>query len=136
MSARDYLSGIRPCRADSGEVTEAPWDPELAPALWQHRSTVPEEHVAEQRLSDLQAPRQMFAASERSVIDPFTRPVTMRTDLEEQMRAYRIWSPEPVHEVLVDLDAFTPDPSGQRYDSRTVARAPATILIEDGLRRT
>jgi uncharacterized protein (TIGR02679 family) len=53
MSARDYLAEVRPGRPDPGAVTEAPWDPELAPALQEHRSTVSEEHVAEHLLSDL-----------------------------------------------------------------------------------
>ena len=55
MSAQDYLAEVRPGRPDSGTITEAPWDPELAPALREHRSTVSEEHVAEHLLSDLSA---------------------------------------------------------------------------------
>ncbi|OLF07293.1 TIGR02679 family protein [Actinophytocola xanthii] len=55
MSTRDYLTAVHPGRPDSGAITEAPWDPELASALRQHRSTVSEEHVAEQLLSDLDA---------------------------------------------------------------------------------
>jgi uncharacterized protein (TIGR02679 family) len=53
MSVRDYLVEVRPGRPDPGTITEAPWDPGLAPALREHRSTVSEEHVAEHLLSDL-----------------------------------------------------------------------------------
>lgn len=53
MSARDYLSEVRPGRPDPGAVTDAPWDPGLAPALREHRLTVSEEHVAEHLLRDL-----------------------------------------------------------------------------------
>jgi uncharacterized protein (TIGR02679 family) len=55
MSARDYVAEVCPGRPDPGAVTAAPWDPELAPALREHRSTVSEEHVAERLLSELLA---------------------------------------------------------------------------------
>jgi uncharacterized protein (TIGR02679 family) len=53
MSAQDYLAEVRPGRPDPGAVTDAPWDPALAPALREHGSTVSEEHVAEHLLADL-----------------------------------------------------------------------------------
>lgn len=54
MSVQDYLADVRPGRPDPGAVTDAPWDPALAPALRAHRATVSEEHVAEYLLTDLE----------------------------------------------------------------------------------
>jgi uncharacterized protein (TIGR02679 family) len=56
LSAADYLAHVRPGRPDPGTITDAPWDPALAPALREHRSTVSEEHVAELLLADLTRP--------------------------------------------------------------------------------
>ncbi|TDD55627.1 TIGR02679 family protein [Saccharopolyspora elongata] len=55
MSAADYLAAVRPGRPDPGNITDAPWDPELSEAMRGHRATVSEEHVAEQLLTDLAA---------------------------------------------------------------------------------
>ncbi|MFG1705867.1 TIGR02679 family protein [Nonomuraea sp. M3C6] len=56
MSTTDYLRALedRPSGCvPPGRVTDAPWDPELAPAMRSHGLAVPEELVAERLLDDL-----------------------------------------------------------------------------------
>ncbi|GAA3619623.1 hypothetical protein GCM10022419_126610 [Nonomuraea rosea] len=56
MSAADYLSALGdrpPSRLPPGRVTDAPWDPELAPAMRAHGLAIPEELVAGHLLDDL-----------------------------------------------------------------------------------
>jgi uncharacterized protein (TIGR02679 family) len=56
MSAADYLGALSdrpPSRLAPGRVTDAPWDPELAPAMRAHGLAIPEELVAEHLLDDL-----------------------------------------------------------------------------------
>jgi uncharacterized protein (TIGR02679 family) len=56
MSAADYLRALEdrpPGGLPPGRVTDAPWDPGLAPALRSHGLAVPEELVAERLLDDL-----------------------------------------------------------------------------------
>ncbi|RVX40367.1 uncharacterized protein (TIGR02679 family) [Nonomuraea polychroma] len=56
MSTADYLRGLTDLRSGvppPGRVTDAPWDPELAPAMRSHGLAVPEERVAEELLDDL-----------------------------------------------------------------------------------
>ncbi|MFI7701111.1 TIGR02679 family protein [Nonomuraea sp. NPDC049480] len=55
MSTADYLRAIgsRSGELPPGRVTDAPWDPGLAPAMRAHELAVPEELVAEPLLDDL-----------------------------------------------------------------------------------
>ncbi|MGP3969754.1 TIGR02679 family protein [Streptomyces sp. 6N223] len=55
MSTADYLQARARHSAgpDPGRVTDAPWDPDLAPALRAHGTAVMEEHVADALLADL-----------------------------------------------------------------------------------
>lgn len=55
MSTPDYLTAL-PENASgppAGRITDAPWDPELAPAMSAHQVSVPEERVANILLADL-----------------------------------------------------------------------------------
>ncbi|WP_327582516.1 TIGR02679 family protein [Nonomuraea sp. NBC_00507] len=54
MSTADYLRALgEGSTLSPGRVTDAPWDPGLAPAMRSHGLAVPEELVAEQLLDDL-----------------------------------------------------------------------------------
>ncbi|MCX4680152.1 TIGR02679 family protein [Streptomyces sp. NBC_01433] len=55
MSASDYVTAhaVAPSGPAAGRITEAPWDPDLAPALRERGTAVLEEHVAETLLADL-----------------------------------------------------------------------------------
>ncbi|MGW8884910.1 TIGR02679 family protein [Streptomyces sp. NPDC055749] len=55
MSTSDYLAAhaLSPSGPDAGRITDAPWDPGLAPALADRGTAVLEEHVAEELLTDL-----------------------------------------------------------------------------------
>ncbi|MFF4509347.1 TIGR02679 family protein [Streptomyces sp. NPDC001401] len=56
MSAADYRSAHRhsPTGPPPGRLTDAPWDPDLAPALHQCGTAVLEEHMADVLLADLE----------------------------------------------------------------------------------
>ncbi|SEG96963.1 TIGR02679 family protein [Nonomuraea solani] len=54
MSTTDYLEALGPAATlTPGRVTDAPWDPGLAPALRSHDRAIPEELVAQRLLDDL-----------------------------------------------------------------------------------
>jgi uncharacterized protein (TIGR02679 family) len=55
MSTADYLAalGENASGPPAGRVTDAPWDPDLAPAMSAHQVCVPEERVADILLADL-----------------------------------------------------------------------------------
>jgi uncharacterized protein (TIGR02679 family) len=54
MSTVDYLDAVGDRGPPVGRVTEAPWDPDLAPALAHRGVSVPEERVASLLLDDLE----------------------------------------------------------------------------------
>jgi uncharacterized protein (TIGR02679 family) len=53
MSTVDYLAAVPPGGASVGRVTDAPWDPDLAPAMRTHGIAVFEERVLDRLLNDL-----------------------------------------------------------------------------------
>lgn len=53
MGRADYVDAVAAAGRPPGRVTDAPWDPRLAPALRQHAVAVPEERVASRLLADL-----------------------------------------------------------------------------------
>lgn len=55
MATADFRHGVRATVAGPapGRVTEAPWDPDLAPAILAHGQALPEEQVADALLADL-----------------------------------------------------------------------------------
>lgn len=53
MSAGDYLEAIRPHGPPAGRVTDAPWDPDLAPRVRKHGIAVFEEQVLSVLLDDM-----------------------------------------------------------------------------------
>ncbi|PVZ11037.1 TIGR02679 family protein [Actinomycetospora cinnamomea] len=55
MTADDYMSSVPQTGPPVGRVSEAPWDPALAPALEAHRVAVHEERVAATLLDDMAA---------------------------------------------------------------------------------
>jgi uncharacterized protein (TIGR02679 family) len=55
MSTADYLRALTDRSLSPGRVTDAPWDPDLGPAMRAHGIAVPEELVAEGLLDDLAA---------------------------------------------------------------------------------
>ena len=54
MSTADYVDAVGDRGPPVGRVTEAPWDPDLAPALAHRGVSVPEERVASLLLDDLE----------------------------------------------------------------------------------
>jgi len=56
MSTSDYLAAVQPAGPPAGRrITEAPWDPDLAPAMRDRAVAVPEERVLNTLLADLLA---------------------------------------------------------------------------------
>jgi len=56
MSTSDYLAAVQPAGPPAGRrITEAPWDPDLAPAMRDRAVAVPEERVLDTLLADLLA---------------------------------------------------------------------------------
>lgn len=53
MSTVDYLGAVPPGGSSAGRITDAPWDPDLAPAMGPHRLAVSEERVLDLLLDDL-----------------------------------------------------------------------------------
>ncbi|WP_165984577.1 TIGR02679 family protein [Streptomyces sp. YIM 98790] len=76
MTTADYLDALRttPAGPSPGRITDAPWDPALAPALRHHATAIPEEAVLPRLLEDLTDSRDGPARPPGSAPPPPARP--------------------------------------------------------------